>query len=168
MVGRDGLHREVLLDCFSQAGAEAPRSYITTGNVTFTAPPDGIGAIRDRVEAAIEEVVGRRTEVYVRSVPYLQDLIAREPYRSSPVADAVDHEVMFLYEDIDPSELELPIVSSGGHIIVFGATSTEVFAAGREIDGQRKGAGGWVQRLLGQRVTARAWRTIERVVADPV
>ena len=76
--------------------------------------------------------------------------------------------VMFLYEDIDLSELELPVVSSGGHIIVFGATSTEVFAAGREIDGQRKGAGGWVQRLLGQRVTARAWRTIERVVEDPV
>ena len=37
MIGREGLHRQVLLDVVERAGGRAPRSYISTGNVTFDA-----------------------------------------------------------------------------------------------------------------------------------
>ena len=45
MLGRDGLHRPVLLDCFRSAGADRPRSYLTTGNVTFTADERSVDRI---------------------------------------------------------------------------------------------------------------------------
>lgn len=167
MVGRDGLDRETLLGCFRDGGAANPRSYITTGNVTFDAVEADIWSIRAGVEAAIEAVVDRRTEVYIRSIPYLEALLAADPFSRSPVADAIEQEVSLTYSAIDPSTLELPIESPGGHLTVYHATSGEVFSAGRLVDGRQKGAGGWVERLLGQRVTTRTRRTILRVVEDP-
>jgi uncharacterized protein (DUF1697 family) len=167
MVGRDGLHREALLDAFEHAGARRARSYISTGNVTFDAPPRSVPTIARRVEAAVEVVVGRRTEVYVRSIPHLEDLLAAEPYDRSPVPDTVEREVSFLYEPIDVFPLDLPIVSSGGHLTIVHATPDEVFCAGRQVDGRRRGAGGFVERILGQRVTTRAWATVQRITQDP-
>ncbi len=84
-----------------------------------------------------------------------------------PVRDAIEHEVSFTFEPIDPDALALPTASSGGHLTVVAATPGEIFSAGREVDGRRKGAGGFVERMLGQRVTTRAWRTVMRVVDDP-
>lgn len=167
MVGRDGLDRTTLLDCFEQAGARRTRSYISTGNVTFDAPPRAVPRITRRVEAAVEGVVGRRSEVYVRSIPHLEDLLAAEPYDRSAVPDTVEREVSFLYEPIDVSGLDLPIVSSDGRLTIVHATPDEVVCAGREVDGRRRGAGGFVERILGGRVTTRAWATVLRITQDP-
>ena len=167
MVGRDGLDRATLLDCFERSGAARARSYISTGNVTFDAASRSVSAIARRTEEAIEAVVGRRTEVMVRSIAHLEDLTADAPFERSPVTDPVEREVSFLSEPIDPAELDLPIISPGGHLTIFHATPGEVFCSGREIEGRRKGAGGFVERLLGQRVTSRAWTTVLRVTADP-
>ena len=167
MVGRDGLDRQTLLDCFEHAGAIEPRSYISTGNVTFSAETDDVPAVTTDVEEAIEAVVLRRTEVYVRTVAYLEDLVNADPFSSSPVRGSDQHEVSFTYERIDPGSLDLPIVSPGGHLTVFHANPSEVFCDGLEIDGRRKGAGGFVERLLDQRLTTRAWSTVLRVVDDP-
>ena len=168
MLGRDGLHRDVLLECFTRAGAVAPRSYITTGNVTFTAAPSELDDIQDHVEALLADVVDRQTEVFIRSVAYLEDLLDADPFGTSPVDDAVENEVMFLSTPLADDWAAPPLVSTGGHLTIIGATETEVFVAGREIDGRRKGGGGWIERLTGQRMTARAWRTVERVARDPL
>lgn len=167
MVGRDGLDRATLLECFERSGAKRARSYISTGNVTFDAPPRSVDAITRRAEEAIESVVARRTEVYVRSIPYLEDLVATAPYDRAPVPDSVESEVSFLYRPVDVAALGLPIVSPGGHLTIFHATTSETFCAGRDIDGRRQGAGGFVERRLGQRVTTRAWTTVLRVANDP-
>ena len=167
MLGRDGLHRPVLLDCLRSAGADRPRSYLTTGNVTFTADERSVESVRASVEEQIEAVVGRRTELYVRSIAHLTTLAESDPFSQNAVPDAVEHEVSFTYEPIEPTSLDLPIESTGGYVTIFDATPGEVFAAQREIAGRRKGAGGFVERTLGQRVTTRGWRTVLRVVDDP-
>lgn len=167
MVGRDGLDRATLVDCFERSGAVAPRSHISTGNVTFSADRDDVARVTTAAEQAIEAVVGRRTEVYVRSIAYLERLVDSDPFAASPVPDSDQHEVSFTYEPIDPDDLDLPIVSTGGYLTVFHATPGEIFCDGREIDGRRRGGGGFVERLLDQRLTTRAWRTVLRVVEDP-
>ena len=54
MIGREGLHREVLLDLFDTAGAGTPRSYISTGNVSFSSPATALADIAASVEEGIE------------------------------------------------------------------------------------------------------------------
>ena len=165
MVGRDGLDRSVLLECFRAAGADRPRSYLATGNVTFSVEAKAVDAVRQSVEHNIEDVVGRRTEVAIRSIAHLQRLIDRDPFAEYP--DAVEHEVSFLTAHFEPSSIDLPYESSGGYVTLIDATPSEVFAVGREVEGRRKGAGGIIERLLGQRVTTRVWRTLVRVATDP-
>lgn len=167
MIGREGLHRQVLLDLFSDAGATAPRSYISTGNISFSAASGAIGQIVETVEQGIEAVIGRREEVYVRSMESLVDLVASTPFTAAPYSDVVERTVTFIPPDTDLRGFEVPIESPSGRVCVFAATEHEILSAGRSVDGRTQGAGGFVERLLGSRVTSRAWSTIERIVNNP-
>ena len=76
MIGREGLHRQVLLDMFARAGATDAVSYISTGNVSFSADAIAVATIVDRVEADLEQLLGRPTPLFVRSCDALVELVA--------------------------------------------------------------------------------------------
>ncbi len=163
MQGRDGLHREVLLDAFLDAGATDVVSYITTGNVSFRAPATAIDEIQDAVEARLEEIVGRRTELFVRSRAELDEIRRRDPFHDAPLAGEFERVVTFL-PGAPPDDPPLPIRSPGGDVVVFGTGRRELFTVATKVDGQSRGPGGLIERALGQRVTSRAWSTVERIL----
>ena len=165
MIGREGLHRPVLLDLFRQAGADSPRSYISTGNVTFTAAPADVDDVTAAVEAGVERIIGRHEPLYVRAVPYLAEMVSEEPFAAAPFPDPYERTVSFLLEPVRPPAL--PIESSRKDVVVFAARPSELFAVNRLVDGRTGGAGGMIEKALGQRVTTRGWNTVLRVVADP-
>ena len=167
MIGREGLHRSVLLDIVERSGGREPRSYISTGNVTFWADEADTSHIERRVEQDVAEVLGRSEPFFIRSVSHLARLIEADPFEESPFPDAVEQVVSFIQSPIDPEELDLPVYSSRKDICVFAATDRELFSTARLVDGRTSGPGGAVERLLGQRVTTRAWRTVIRVASDP-
>ena len=166
MIGREGLHRSVLVEIFHTAGATDARSYISTGNVSFSAPPRALAAITSRAEDRIADVIGRPEPVFVRSVDYLSKLVASDPFSSSPFPDPVERTVSFTQSPIDPGGIDLPVWSHRTDVALFGATAGEVFAVGRLIDGTGGGGGGLVERTIGQAVTTRSWNTVLRIVAD--
>ncbi|MGI9528819.1 MAG: DUF1697 domain-containing protein [Acidimicrobiia bacterium] len=167
MIGREGLHRQVLLDLFSDAGGQAPRSYISTGNISFSAPESDLPLLIASVEEGIAAVIGRHEEVFVRRISALERIVASDPFAGSPYPDTVERTVSFLPSDIDLSVVSLPVESTSGRVSVFGATKTELFSAGRSVGGRTQGAGGLVERMLGCRITSRAWSTVLRIVDRP-
>ena len=62
MIGREGLHRTVLLDIAEQAGGDEPVSYISTGNLTVDLEPTDVDRWRTEVEDGVEAVIGRRED----------------------------------------------------------------------------------------------------------
>ena len=86
MIGRDGLHRPVLLDLPERAGVQEPTSYLTTGNVSFSAQPDRVDDVVAEMERSIESVVGRTTPVIVRPLEHLRGLVDRAPFDDAPHA----------------------------------------------------------------------------------
>lgn len=167
MIGREGLHRGILFELFAKAGAETPRSYISTGNVSFTAPSADLAAITCHVEKGLAQVIGRREEVFVRSIDYLQGLVASDPFADSPFRNPVERNVSFALAPIDPAALDLPVQSSRGDVSLFAATPAEVFCVARLVDGRTSGSGGLVESTLAQRVTTRSWSTILRITDSP-
>jgi uncharacterized protein (DUF1697 family) len=162
MQGRDGLHRTVLVDCFERAGATDVQTYLTTGNVSFGARPAAVRGIVRKTEAAIGEIVGRRTEVFVRTVDQLVALRALDPFRAPPLT--VEHERIVAFLDHEPA-VALPIWSPSRDFVVFGTGPRELFSvAVRYPDGTSRGSGGLVERATGTRVTSRAWSTVERIL----
>jgi uncharacterized protein (DUF1697 family) len=163
MIGREGLHRQVLIDLVEAAGGRNPVSYISTGNVSFDLPDDDLDAFVDELERGITDVVGRETEVFVRRLDELIAMHRRQPFATTPFPEFQDA-VVIMFRGAVPDRLEPPIESSRGDWVVFATGPREVFAVVRDVDGRRQSPGGVVERLAGERMTSRAWSTIERIL----
>jgi uncharacterized protein (DUF1697 family) len=159
MIGRDGLHREVLLDLFREAGAIEPRNHLTTGNVSFAARGEEVPRIVEHVERGIEAVTGRPKPLYVRALDHLERLTRRGPPADRPHGDGRTLELIML--PVDAPEVELPLASRTGRTTVFATTGSELWAA----TVPDEAPGGFVERALGVPVTVRAWSTIQKIVA---
>lgn len=157
MIGREGLHREVVLDLFREIGAIEPRNHLATGNISFTARSADVTAITRHVEAGIAAIVGRPKPLFVRTLDHLGRLVADDPFRDAP-PDGVDREVIFLPPQVPP--VALPLRSRSGRTAVFASNGSELFAIGRPDEGP----GALVERALGVAVTVRAWSTIQKIV----
>lgn len=164
MIGREGLHRDVLLDMFGRAGAEHARSYIATGNVSFTAAPRDVSAVVEHVEHALETLLGRPTPLFVRTLDELVALVDADPFGGEPF-DTVAARLVTFFRDAVP-HLPLPLRAPNGDWEVFAAGRREVFAVTRSrADRQPQDPGGVIQRAAGEPVTTRVLATVERIVA---
>ncbi len=166
MIGREGLHRQVLLDIVERAGGRAPRSYISTGNITFDAKDANLGDITHRIEIDVAGIVGHFEDVYVRSVGHIASLVASDPFAASPYADPLHRLVNFAKEPVVwPSDV--PRSSSRGDWTILAIEDRDVLAVTRLVNGRGQDPGGQIQKITGQRMTSRSWSTIERIVRDP-
>jgi uncharacterized protein (DUF1697 family) len=164
MIGREGLHRAVLLESFKEAGAANAVSHLTTGNVSFDAESSRVGDQITAVKRGVEAVVGRPTEIFVRTLEELIAMRDADPFQSPPLRDDYDCTVAF-FADRVPDGVQLPIWSPTRDVVVFAAHERELFTVSARQNGLSRGSGGLIERLTGQRVTSRSWSTIQRVLA---
>jgi uncharacterized protein (DUF1697 family) len=101
MLGREGLHREVLLRLVDAAGGRSATSHLTTGNLTFEVAPSQLDAVVHRLEDSIAGVIGRREPVVVREAAWFRDLVAGDPFADYP-GDRWEIAVAFLRLDAVP------------------------------------------------------------------
>lgn len=165
MIGREGLHRHVLLDIVERAGGANAVSYISTGNVSFEIDDAALPEMIEAVEMGIGEVVARPTPVFVRSLDRLRTLVDDDPFSAAPFDEVRARLVTFFRTGV-PASLELPMTASNGDRPVFAAGSGEVFSVTQAWpDRQPQDPGGVIQAAAGEPVTTRAVGTIERIVA---
>lgn len=163
MIGRDGLHRNVLLDIIERAGGEEATSYLTTGNISFRVEPVRLDDIVATIEAELESVVGRPTPVMVRSLDHLLALVDREPFDDAPHPDPKALLVGMVRHRVNDS-FEVPIVSPKGDYHVFAVDGGEVFSITIDNGGRVQDPGGLIERMVGEPLTTRAWGTITKIV----
>lgn len=163
MVGRDGLHRQVMLDAFEQSGATSPINYISTGNVSFEADAQKMTAMTEEIEQRLESIVQRRTEVFVRSLDELVAMAESEPFTGHPLTGSVAESVAFFYDKAPTDDL-LPLVSKAGDVAVFGEDARHWYTVAKVENGLSRGSGGMIEKATGERVTSRAWSTIDRIL----
>lgn len=167
MVGREGLHRQVILDIFDRAGAGNPLSHLATGNVSFDLDPGRTEEFAEEVDAALTAVVGRKIEIFVRTLDELRAVDAEAIYASAPF-EARDRLVTYFHETPDFDSTEVPGLIQKGRTAVLLIDGPNVYAVARELDGQVGAPGGLFEKLSGQRVTTRAWSTVEKILAKNV
>lgn len=164
MLGRDGLHRDVLLDIVERAGGSDSASYLTTGNVSFRAEPAALTEVAAAIRVGVERVVERPTPIMIRSKEHLVGLVEANPFANAPHP----HPHARLVTMVDGTEchgLDLPIVSPQGDYHVFGVDGGEIFSITIDNGGRIRDPGGLIEKAVGEPVTTRAWGTIEKIVA---
>lgn len=168
MIGREGLHRRVLIEMFERAGAIDAVSYISTGNVSFRSGAGEVPSIVARVERDLERLLGRETPLYVRTIDELRALLADDPFAAAPF-DAVYARLVTFFRAAVPERIELPVEAPNGDWSVFARRPRELLSVTRAWpDRQPQDPGGVIQRLAGEPVTTRTIGTIDRIVAKLV
>lgn len=164
MVGREGLHRDVMLATFRDAGAVDPVSHLATGNVTFDARPTALEQIVSQVDAAFSDIVGRTIEVFVRDLDALRSVEPETIYAKAPFEAVVDRLVSYFHEPPDLGDLELPALIQRDRVALLEVRNRDVYSVARVHAGQRGAPGGQLEKLTGQRVTTRGWSTVQKII----
>lgn len=159
MVGRQGLHRQVLLDLLAGAGATDGRSHLATGNLTFTAAPGAVAGIAEALEGGIAAVIGRREPVITRSAAQLADLVAADPFAGRDPA-RWELEVALVRIDAAPLPAVEPL-QRGAEVVAVRAH--ELCLAGDRTQRNRAHANALAERIQPAPATSRAWSTVLRL-----
>jgi uncharacterized protein (DUF1697 family) len=158
MVGREGLHRDVLLSRLHAAGGRDGRSHLATGNVSFDADPSELDGIVARLEAGIAQVIGRREPVVVRTAAWVRGFAASDPFAGFP-ADQWQWAVAFL--PLAAAALDTEELGHADGLQVVAVRPHELLTV------VRRGQGGGPLNLLPptarRRATSRSWSTVARL-----
>ncbi|MFI2611050.1 DUF1697 domain-containing protein [Kitasatospora sp. NPDC018619] len=162
-VGGRTVRMERLRELFGELGLGNVRSYIQSGNVFFTTAEPDRAALTGRIEEHLEQALGYRVPVLLRTVDEVAALLAAEPFRGVEVTPDVRLVVAFLSEPL-PAALALPYRSPKGDVEVLGADRGAAYVVVRLQDGK------WVTKdLFGKAyrgaVTSRFLHTTEKILA---
>ena len=146
--------------CFEAAGFTNVKTVLASGNVVFDARKAADAPLERRAEAAMQAELARSFRTIVRSVEFLQALLAKDPYQPFGVPAHAKRVVTFL-RATPAKKLSLPIELDGARIL--GMAEREVFTAYLPGD---KGPVFMVliEKAFGTDVTTRTWDTVSKCV----
>ena len=162
MLGREGLHRELLVRLVEDAGGGDVVSVLTTGNLLFTMPSEAVDPVISQLEADIAVVLGRTEPVVVRTLDWLRSFVQHDPFTAEQHADA-ECEVAFLHHraaPLDPSRIPFP-----GRTTVVAVRTRELVTARPRTGNNRPHVNRLLERATGQPATARGWGTLRRIAS---
>lgn len=162
-----GGHKSVpmarLRELLEELGYEDARTYVQSGNVVFTAPDRSAAKLARRLEEALASTFGFEVPVVIRSRDELADVVAANPL-GDIATDPKRYHVFFLASEVDPERVA---------DIDLADYEPETFRLrGRELyvwtpDGMHSArlTRALSEKRLGVPMTARNWRTVEKLLA---
>jgi uncharacterized protein (DUF1697 family) len=150
-----------LQQAFREAGFEEVTTFLSSGNVAFSAKSTAPASLERRAEAAMTRHLGHGFLTIVRPVSALSALLATDPYRGSRVRPEAKRIITFLRRAPTPAP-RLPIEQDGARIVAL--IGTEAYSAYLPTP---KGPVFMtlLQRTFGKEQTTRTWQTVARLVA---
>jgi uncharacterized protein (DUF1697 family) len=144
--------------CFESAGFTNVKTVLSSGNVVFDARKATDAALQRRAEAAMQADLERGFLTIVRSVEFLQDLLAKDPYQRFGVPPQAKRVVTFLRET-PAKKLALPIEFDGARILAM--SEREVFTA---YVASEKGPVfmALIEKTFGTDITTRTWDSVRK------
>lgn len=142
------------------AGFTNVKTLLSSGNVAFDTPRAASAAtLRKRLEAAMQEGMGKSFETHVRSSQHLRQLIDADPFAAFPLRAGAKRVVTFLREPLEASPIELP--RTHGEACVWGLDGGEVFCS---YVPEAKGPVFMqlLERTFGKDITTRTWDTVAK------
>jgi uncharacterized protein (DUF1697 family) len=104
-----GGNRKIKMDAlralYESLGLQQVQTFIQSGNVVFRTKARSLPPVTKRIEDAIEEAFGFRSDVLCRTTSELRSVIARNPFAARKDVDPAKLLVVFLSGNIDDDAL---------------------------------------------------------------
>jgi uncharacterized protein (DUF1697 family) len=153
-----------LESAFTAAGGSDAVSFITTGNVVFSADtPTEAREVLAGARQILKKQRGLEEPAYLRSLAYLAGLVESDPFASVRSDDVFDYGVTFI-DTKGLERLDTPVESARGDLTIFRFTKGEAFSVSRVVDGRAGNPGPVLEKLLGVPASTRVWNTVVRIV----
>ena len=143
-------------------GHRSPKTYIQSGNVVFGAARRELPRLAERLESAIEQRLGFRPRVILRSTAEMRDVVARNPFAGRAGMEPAKLVVFFL-----TGALSAEVRSK---LVAINVGPEEIRPQGRELyiyfpDGMGQSKLPPVlDRTLKMPATARNWNTVNKLL----
>jgi uncharacterized protein (DUF1697 family) len=162
--GRNKLAMADLRALVAAAGGGDVQTYIQSGNAVFTSRRSA-SAVARALEAGIEEALGNRVPVVMRSREELEAVLGANPFLS-PGQDIASLHVTFLNEAPNPAAVVAAISarSKATDPDAFEVVGREVFLRCPHGYGNTKLTNAFFEKKLGSEATTRNWKTVTTLV----
>ncbi|MDR2336301.1 MAG: DUF1697 domain-containing protein [Burkholderiaceae bacterium] len=147
--------------CFEAIGFSDVRTLLSSGNVAFSANPASVPLLEKKIEAAMDEYLGKVFQTMVRPSSFLRQLVARDPFAEFDLPANAKPVITFLHVPYE-GEIVLPIEQAQATILK--VERTEVFSS--YVPNEKGPA---FMRLLekkfGKSITTRTFETVRKCAA---
>ena len=106
----------VLKACLEEAGFEAVRTLLSSGNAVFDSRATPLPTLEKRLEQVIEAGMGRQFPVILRRQDQLQTWLDTDPFGAHPLPADAKRIITFVRRP-PPTPPALPLVADGVHIL---------------------------------------------------
>ncbi|WP_394751122.1 DUF1697 domain-containing protein [Spongiimicrobium salis] len=153
-----------LRDEMEKISCEDVVTILNTGNIIFSATPEPIEKIQQKLKKHLEAVFGFAIPVLVRTASTIATLFEQHPFEAIAVTKETRLYVSFL---MDPPEIELslPWISEDKGYQILEIRENSVYSVlDLGISKTPKGMEA-LERLFGKNTTTRNWNTLKRILA---
>jgi uncharacterized protein (DUF1697 family) len=156
--------RQQLEAAFLEGGARSAQSFLTNGTLVFEPAPRSRG--RREVEAAcaiLQRTLGFAEPAFVRPLPILAGLVARQPFRGIDPASVYERCITFLPDRFVLPQ-DAPRANASGNVRVLEYAAADMFSVSLKLGASPGSPNLFAERQFGVPATTRAWNTVVRLV----
>lgn len=150
-----------LKSCFEGLGFKNVVSYVNSGNLAFDAAKTSDNKLAARIEKAVEKIIDKNVQVMVREQSSIRDVIEYNPFDGEYETHKQMH-VLFMQDEIPEEKHD--------EALTWQTDQERIAIRGREIYALLLGGvaesligRGLLEKKLKMPMTARNWRTVEKL-----
>lgn len=149
---------------FEEAGFDAVKTLLSSGNVVFQARAAAAASLERKAEAAMQSRLGRTFLTIVRKTDDLQGMFAADPYARFDIPAGAKRIVTFFREATECA-VSLPLAYND--LRIFSADERHAYSA--YIPSPTAPASlAFIEKTFGHDVTTRTWETVRKCVAASI
>ena len=147
---------------FEKLGFKNVVSYINSGNIAFDAPKSSEKKLSDKIEKAVEAMIGRNIDVMVRDQPSICEVVKNDPFKGKYESHKEMH-VLFIKDEM-PAEKKKLLLEQQTDDERIKVDGREIYCHLKQGVAQSALMGkNFVDKKLKVSTTARNWRTVQKL-----
>ena len=153
-----------LKKCFAALGFKNVKTILASGNVLFESTDDDEVVLGKKIEKKLEDVLGHKVGVQIRSIDEIQKLAGRAPFKKIKVTPETRLYITFLPEKPN-SKLKIPYTSPQKDFKILEVTDREICSVvDLNLGRGTVEAMGILDKEFGKNITTRNWNTVGKIL----
>ena len=150
-----------LKSSFESLGFKNVTTYINSGNLAFDSAKGAEAKLVSKIETAIEKDFGMRIQIMVREQAAIRDILENNPFEGD--FESHKHMHVLFMKDTMPADKEAQLLEKQTDDEQFKVRGREIYSHMRLGVADSLLGKGFIEKKLKVTITARNWRTVEKL-----